>query len=70
MEEKNILPNLKYVQIEAMDDKDLERIANSIHEQLVGNEDYINSNILLSIDVDAVRLYFFEECKEIPNIII
>lgn len=67
MEAENIL---KYIQIEARDDKDLERIANGIHQQLVGNEDYRNNNILLNIDVDAVRLYFFEECKEIPDIVI
>lgn len=58
----------KYIQIEVKDDKELENIANYIHEQLRGNEDYINSNILLNIDVDAVRLWFFDECKEIPVI--
>ncbi len=61
---------LKYVQIEFQDDKDLERIAMGIHMQLVGNEDYINNKIVINIDTDAVRLYFFEGCSEIPDIVI
>lgn len=70
MEDRNIFKKLKEVTIEASDDKELERIATSIHEQLYGNEEYTNGNIEINIDVDAVRLYIYEECKEIPDIII
>lgn len=46
-------------------------IANSIHHQLVGNQDYIDNNIVLNIDTDnEVNLYVFEECEDIPDIII
>lgn len=46
-------------------------IANSIHHQLVGNRDYKDSNIVLNIDKDnTVRLYIFEECEEIPDIVL
>ena len=44
-----------------------------IHEQLKGNKDYIDSNILLDIHSEPnyiIKLYIFEECKEIPKILI
>ena len=46
-----------------------------IHEQLVGNKDYIDSNIILngsSTRCDGtrneVRVYIFDECKKRPAI--
>ena len=46
-----------------------------IHEQLVGNQDYINSNIVLNDSStrcdgtnNEVRVYIFDECKERPAI--
>ena len=44
-------------------------IGNSIHQQLVGNQDYIDSNIGISLEIDEV-LIWFDNCKgEIPDII-
>ena len=46
-----------------------------IHEQLVGNKDYINSNIILNDSStrcdgtkNEVRVYIFDECKKRPVI--
>ena len=52
------------------DEEECMRIGSSIHDQLVGNKDYIDSNILLNCtDYPCeVRLYIYEECKEIPKI--
>ena len=54
------------------DDKEQLAIANAIHEQLVGNPDYINDRILLNIDVDGeTNLYFFDDMEgDIPTIVI
>lgn len=47
----------------------IEEIGNSIHHQLVGNKDYINNNIGISLETDAV-LIWFDKCEgEIPDII-
>ena len=61
----------KHIKIKVNDDKEQLAIANSIHEQLVGNPDYIDSRIVLNIDVDGeVNLYIFDDCKEDPTIVI
>lgn len=64
--------NLKmHVIIKTSDEKEQMRIGNSIHEQLRGNRDYIDNNIILNIDVDnEVNLYIFEECTCMPDIVI
>lgn len=47
----------------------IEEIGNTIHQQLVGNKDYINSNIGISLETDEV-LVWFDDCEgEIPDII-
>lgn len=47
----------------------IEEIGTSIHQQLVGNQDYIDSNIGISLETDKV-LIWFDDCKEeIPDII-
>ena len=48
------------------------RIGTSIHQQLVGNQDYIDNNIILNCtdEPTTVSLYIFEECKELPKIVI
>ena len=61
----------KEIIITVKNEKEQMRIANSIHHQLVGNQDYIDSNIVLSIDENnTVRLYIFEECENEPDIIL
>lgn len=52
-----------------VDKHTIEEIGNSIHQQLVGNQDYIDSNIGISLETDKV-LIWFDDCKEeIPDII-
>lgn len=52
-----------------VDKHTIESIGNSIHQQLVGNQDYIDSNIGISLGTDSV-LIWFDNCKEeIPDIV-
>lgn len=47
------------------------KIRDKIHDQLVGNIDYIDSNIVLNdgcVDENSVWLGIFKECKEVPDI--
>lgn len=47
----------------------IEDIGNSVHQQLVGNQDYINNNIGISLEADGV-LIWFDDCEgEIPDIV-
>lgn len=60
-----------HITIRTTDEKEQMRVGNSIHEQLRGNKDYIDNNIILNIDVDnEVNLYIFKECKNVPDIVI
>ena len=53
------------------DDKEKRRIANLIHNQLVGNKDYIKCNIILNDYYEnEINLYIFNECENVPNIVI
>ena len=53
------------------DNKEKRRIANLIHNQLVGNKDYIDCNIILNDYYEnEINLYIFNECENIPNIVI
>ena len=46
----------------------IEEIGAVVHHQLVGNKDYIDSNIGISLETDHV-LIWFDDCKEeIPDI--
>ena len=52
-----------------VDKHTIEEIGTSIHQQLVGNKDYINSNIGISLEDDQV-LIWFDDCEdEIPDIV-
>ena len=52
-----------------VDKHTIEEIGTSIHQQLVGNQDYIDNNIGISLETDKV-LIWFDDCKEeIPYII-
>lgn len=63
--------NVKRIISITCDESEKMIIATKIHEQLVGNQDYIDSNILLNCDrLEAVDLFIFEECTEIPTITI
>ena len=53
------------------DNKEKMRIANLIHNQLVGNKDYIDCNIILNDYYEnEINLYVFNECENVPNIVI
>lgn len=61
---------LKYKVTIEIDDPD-ERLAigTSIHEQLRGKQDYIDSNIVLDIFTNqAIELFVMDDCKELPKI--
>ena len=64
--------NLKmHIIIKTVNEEEKMRIGNSIHDQMVGNKDYIDNNIILNIDeVNEVNVYIFDECEIIPNITI
>lgn len=60
---------LASVTIETKNDDEKMRIGSNIHEQLRGNQDYIDCLIILNIDEpNIVRLWVDKRCKEIPNI--
>ena len=66
----------RFVRIETETEDDMLAIKERIHDQLVGNKDYIDSNIVLNGSDDrlendcAVHLYIFDECEYIPPITI
>lgn len=60
-----------HIIIRTNDVKEKRRIANSIHQQLVGNKDYIDCNIILNdYYEDEINLYIFNECENVPDIVI
>ena len=64
--------NLKIkITIETTTKDEQMEISNSMHNQLKGNEDYINNNIILNCNEENVtKLFIFNECKNVPKIII
>lgn len=62
---------IKYIAIECETVEAKKELGQKIHEQLRGNQDYVDTNILLNIDEPlTVQLWFFKECKNIPEITI
>lgn len=52
-----------------IDNDTIVKIGNSIHQQLAGNQDYIDSNIGISLTSDEVIIWF-DDCKgDIPDIV-
>ena len=47
----------------------IEGIGTVIHNQLVGNKDYINSNIGISLEENEVLIWFGDCEGEIPDIV-
>ena len=52
-------------------DKEITKIANALHNELVGNEDYVNSAILINFQGTDLNIYVWpEECKQpIPDML-
>ena len=66
----------KCIVVKAADEDQMGEIATRIHEQLVGNQDYIDSNIVLSMEPDGeetkneIHVIIFNNSKTEPNITI
>lgn len=61
----------KAIEIECSSNEEKMEVSRKIHNQLVGNKDYTNSNIVINHDEDCIVLVvIFNECKEEPEIII
>ena len=66
------------IRIQCDSEEEMLRVKENIHNQLTGNEDYINCNIILngsddrmlSEDENEVHVYIFNECKYVPPITI
>ena len=64
------------IRIQCDSEEEMLRVKENIHNQLTGNEDYINCNIILngsddrmlSEDENGVHVYIFNECKYVPPI--
>lgn len=64
-------PTKRLIQITTRTNEEKTELGQKIHEQLKGNKDYINNNIVLNIDDDClIMLAIFNECKEMPKIVI
>lgn len=62
---------IRYLTINCNSVEAKKELGTKIHNQLVGNKDYIDSNIVLNIDEQyTVQLWFFKECESIPEITI
>lgn len=60
-----------HIRITTKDEKEQMAIGNAIHMQLAGNKDYIDNNIILNIDeCNEINVYIFEECIDVPTIVI
>lgn len=60
---------VRYLAIECDSVEAKEQIGTKIHNQLRGNKDYIDCNIILNMDEPhTVQLWFFKECTTIPSI--
>lgn len=61
----------RYIAIDCGSVEEKMKLGNSIHNQLAGNQDYIDSNIVLNLDEPyTVQLWFFKDCENIPPITI
>lgn len=57
------------IRLKEIDKHTIEEIGTSIHKQLIGNQDYIDSNIGINLGANEV-LIWFDDCKgEIPDIV-
>lgn len=61
----------KTIEITCTSNEEKKIVGDMIHNQLVGLEDYINSNIILNIDEDCkILVVIFDDCKHVPSILI
>lgn len=66
----------RFIRIETNTEEEMLAIRDRIHEQLVGNKDYVDSNIVLNGSDDRlengyeIHLYIFNDCEYIPPITI
>lgn len=60
----------KKITVECADRREVKDIATRIHQQLVGNPDYIGVGIVLELGIDSVTVYIGNEVEKIPELII
>ena len=61
----------KAIEIECSSNEEKEKLGEKIHDQLVGNEEYINNNIILDMTEDCkIHIIVFNECQNEPDIYI
>lgn len=61
----------RFIEITCTNDEDKVEIGKKIHDQLVGNQDYIDCSIILNIDEpNMVRLWIYDDIRDIPEILI
>lgn len=61
----------RIIEVRCSSNEEKMEISKLIHNQLVGNEDYIHNSIILNHEEDRkVLLVIFKECEEIPTITI
>lgn len=62
----------KIITIETKTTKNMCEVRDDIHNQLRGNQDYIDSNIVLSDDASENKVYIYiaDDVKEMPKIIL
>lgn len=59
------------ITIETRDEKEQNRVANSIHNQLMPNEDYRHNNILMDIEEDNIIVVrILDTCTTNPDIVL
>lgn len=59
------------ITIKTQSEEEKMEVGTRIHEQLRGNPDYVNNNIILNIDAEnEVWLGIFKECENVPKITI
>ena len=65
MEEKRTELVLTYL---CRNENEAKRLCNVIGDRLRGLDDYIESNIVLNLDGDTVRLYVTEDCSDMSKV--
>lgn len=59
----------RFIEITCLDDEDKMAIGKKFHDQLVGNQDYVDCSIILNIDEpNKVRLWIYDDVEDIPEI--
>ena len=68
---------MKQIIVKCENKEEMHKVRDSIHRQLAGSKDYVDSNVILNTDEDRndgtsneVHVYIMDECKIKPRIIL